>query len=70
MHLRMKMNVVGSVQIFLILAYSVSQSQTRRQELSTKVNCLTSADYFLDLDESFTSTGTTKRKPPSTWWVI
>lgn len=45
----------------------VSQLQTRRQELSTQVNCLTSADYFLDLDESFTSTGTTKRKPPSTW---
>jgi cell division protein FtsL len=45
----------------------VSQLQTRRQELSSQVNCLTSADYFLDLDESFSSTGSTKRKPPSTW---
>lgn len=45
----------------------VSQLQTKRQELSAQVNCLTSADYFLDLDESFNSTGTAKRKPISTW---
>ena len=47
----------------------VSQLQTRRQELSAQVNCLTSADYFLDLDESFNNAtnGTAKRKPLSTW---
>ena len=49
----------------------VSQLQTRRLELSSQVNCLTSADYFLDLDESYASStsGSAKRRPLSTWSV-
>lgn len=58
----------------------VSQLQARRQELSSQVNRLTAAGYFLDLDDSFgnvafsgpsseTAAGSanSKRKPISTW---
>ncbi len=57
----------------------VSQLQARRQELSSQVGRLTSAEYFLDLDDSFGPFGNhavlyngpnesaAKRKPISTW---
>ena len=51
----------------------VLQLQDRRQELSSQVSRLTSAEYFLDLDDSFSNVAfngsecAAKRKPISTW---